>query len=188
LVARQLQLLLVEHCNRWGRLRQGGTRTAVKKSVRLPAKRKGTGPRRRWTKSATGSGSTRPSWARVRACELGHYRVVSCRLVTGGTALSPSGLLVVCRADSPAVGVTLQTMVWVTTGGECVDTVCRLQTKTSRESVRKAAEAGPRLYEVHQPSMRMRFRRAVRRKDRTTCTMRIAVSNSSNQLKEGSGA
>ena len=39
-----------------------------------------------------------------------------------GTALSLSGLPVVCRADPPAMGMTLQTMVWVTTGGECVDT------------------------------------------------------------------
>ncbi len=66
-------------------------------------------------------------------------------------------------------------MVWVMTGGECVDTVCRLQTTNSRESVREPAEAGPRLHELHQPSMRVRFRRAVGRKDRTTCTMRIDV-------------
>src|SRR5258706_8596177 len=138
------------------------------------------GPRRRWTKSATGAGSTRPSWARVRAYGLDHYRVVSCGVVTWGMALSPSALPVVCRADSP-MGVALQTMVWVTTGGECVDTVCRLQTTSSRESVRKTAKAGPRLYEVHQPSMHVRFRRALGRKDRTTCTMRIAVTSSSNQ-------
>ena len=49
LVARQLELLLAEHCNRWSR-RRGGTRRAIKKSVRLPAQRKGMGPRGRWTK------------------------------------------------------------------------------------------------------------------------------------------
>ncbi|SRR5258706_12946544 len=51
-----------------------------------------------------------------------------------GTSSSPSSLLVVCPADSPAMGVTM--------GGECVDTGCRLQTTTNRESVRKMAEAG----------------------------------------------
>ena len=40
-----------------------------------------------------------------------------------GTALSPSALPVVSRADSPATRVTLQEMMWLTTGGECIDTV-----------------------------------------------------------------
>ena len=55
------------------------------------------------------------------------------------------------------MGTTLQAMVWVTTGGECVDTVCRLQTTTSRESVRETVEAGPRLYEVYHAIMRVRI-------------------------------
>ena len=66
--------------------------------------------------------------------------------------------------------------------GMCRHSICRLQTTNSPESVRKTAELGRkftmkvrRLHEVHQPSMRVRFRLAVGRKDRPTCTMRIAV-------------
>ena len=63
-------------------------------------------------------------------------------------------------------------MVWVMIGDECVDTVCRC----SRESVRKTVEAGPRVYEVHQPSIHVRFCCAVGRKERITRTMRVSVS------------
>ena len=60
------------------------------------------------------------------------------------------GLVTECvagRLSSRFTGnrATSQTMVRVTTGGECVDTVCRFQTTTSRGSVRKTAETGPRL-------------------------------------------
>ena len=68
LVAGQLQLF-VEHCYHWNRL-QRGARRAVKKSVRLPAQRKGMGS----LKAVDEVG--------VRASEFGP---LSCRLVTGGT-------------------------------------------------------------------------------------------------------
>ena len=49
----QLQLLLAVHCYHWSCLQQGGTRRAVKKSMRLPAQRKGYGSQKWQTKLAT---------------------------------------------------------------------------------------------------------------------------------------
>src|SRR5258706_8228514 len=76
LVARQLQLLLAEHCNRRSRLR-GGTRRGVKKSVISPAQRKGMSPLKAVEKVGDGIRFYSIIVGESNSVRVGPFRVVS---------------------------------------------------------------------------------------------------------------
>ena len=85
------------------------------------------------------SGSPRASWARVRATELGHDRVVPIDWKHG---LVTECIGVVLLADFLATGVMLRTAMVVITGGERFDTGCPLWTTPGRVAVRETVETG----------------------------------------------